>query len=680
MRKTRTFHKQSETNSKNQRAAPKESEAVIGELKRVEEAQKELLMKIERAKQEWEYTVDLLPELICLLDNRGFIIRANRTVETWKLGKVIAVNGLGFHELLHPHCTISSCYLNSFWKQAWDEINRGQPTQCETYDGILKRHIMIRIQPRKDYGKKMTTGSIVAIVQDITHRKKAEENQERLKQAIAAEKTRMEVMVDSMVDGVIMIGKKKEILLINPAAKKALHLDSFKDTDINFNIISKLLGYDPAALLKEEGKNSIKIEVFIYDIYYQAQVSSVLGRKGEILGIVVALRDISKEKEVDRMKSEFVSIASHELRTPLTSIKNAVSIILDETAGEINKNQKKFLSMADRNINRLTGIINELLDLSKIESKSMKISLNSLDLLNPLDTAIASVAEKSSKKSISIHKEIPSGLPQIYGDQDKLVQIFINLIDNAIKFTPEGGRINISVKDSEPDRDFIEISVADTGIGIPPDGIEKIFEKFYQVEGSLIKESEGTGLGLSIVRGLVEAQGGNIWAESKEGRGSRFMFTLPIYNTQRVLIDQLNREIAEAKEKYDLSLIIMELEQCDYFPGSYGKSKVILLTKKIKEVIQDVVRKNTDLVETQACDWLSVILTYTNKEKAIALCRRLQKVIAGQTFVVDGQSIKVNMVSGVAGCPEDGVTGEELIKNARSELMYEKKLLQGTNL
>jgi len=136
---------------------------------------RELLKQVERAKQEWESTADSLPDLVCLIDDRGRIIRANRTVETWNLGRVVGVNGQGFHGLLHPGCADSSCYLDSFWKGAWEEALRGQPAQCQAYDDILKRHVLVRLQPWKDWGKGTAIGCAVVIVRDITEAKQAEE-------------------------------------------------------------------------------------------------------------------------------------------------------------------------------------------------------------------------------------------------------------------------------------------------------------------------------------------------------------------------------------------------------------------------------------------------------------------------------------------------------------------------
>lgn len=507
-----------------------------------EEALKVLLRKIERIKQEWEYTADSLPELVCLLDHQGCVVRANRIVEAWNLGRVLDVKGRRVHELLHPGCDDLSCYLNSFWKQSWEKAIQGQHVQCEAYDEILKRHILLRIQPGKDWGKETAISSTVLIVQDITERKQAEENQERLRQVIAAEKSKMEVMVNSMADGVIMVDREKKIVVINPAARKALHIGGHQDHALDFERVSGLLGFDPFESLESEGTASIKNEVSIYGIHYQSQISCVAGSEGRVLGAVVVLRDISKEKEIDRMKSEFISVVSHELRTPLTAIRNAVDIVLEETAGAINETQRKFLFMANRNVDRLSGIISELLDISKIESGKINIDFKPLDLCAPLDMTIASLTCRTEEKSILIHKEIPSNLPQAYGDPDKLEQVFINLLDNAIKFTPEGGHVYVLAKGHELDNDFMEVSVSDTGIGIGPDELEKIFDRFYQVGESLTREIKGTGLGLAIVKGLVEAHGGHLWVESEVGKGSRFTFTIPKYSPERITwIKELQR-------------------------------------------------------------------------------------------------------------------------------------------
>ncbi len=390
---------------------------------------------------------------------------------------------------------------------------------------------------------------------------------------------------------------------------------------------------------------------------------------GRILWNGVVL-DVTKEKETDRMKSEFISIVGHELRTPLTSIKNAVDIIVAEKAGAINENQKRFLSMADRNIVRLSGIINDVLDISKIESGRLRIELKPLQLGALLDMAIVPLTSRAKEKAISIHKEIPSDLPRAYGDSDKIEQIFINLFENSIKFTPKGGQVYVSAKlvrgqEDELSGDFIEVSVADTGIGINSDELEKVFDPFYQVEESLTRGIKGTGLGLSIVKGLVEAHGGKLWAESEKGKGSKFTFTVPIYNPERNLKDYLDRKIERAKAKdAPLSLMIVKIEEFDYLSKAYGERKAHKLLHEVKQLVQNAIRRTTDILQNPTTGRVIMILADTPKEGAYALDNRLKEVLSKQTLKVN-KSVKINLSSAVATYPEDGFTADELMKKAQ---------------
>jgi len=247
---------------------------------------------------------------------------------------------------------------------------------------------------------------------------------------------------------------------------------------------------------------------------------------------------IKTAKELKRLadlKSEFISITSHEIRTPLTSIKNAVDIIVKGKAGAINDGQGKFLSMAQRNINRLTTIINDMLNISKIEAGKMNYEYAQIDIRDITGNVINTLQPLANKKSIALNVDISPDLPVIFGDVDKIEQVLINLADNAIKFTPEQGAVTIEVHQGEVLSDmpeeatgYVEISVADTGIGISKEHQKHLFEKFYQVLHSLERKKEGgTGLGLAICKGIIDGHKGKIWCESTESKGSTFYFTLP---------------------------------------------------------------------------------------------------------------------------------------------------------
>jgi putative tryptophan/tyrosine transport system substrate-binding protein len=235
-------------------------------------------------------------------------------------------------------------------------------------------------------------------------------------------------------------------------------------------------------------------------------------------------------KELDRMKSDFVSHVSHELRTPLTAIKGAVDLILREVAGPLSEKQVHYLTRVRSNTQHLTGLINDLLDLSKIESgrievKSSRVSLNGL-----VREVVEALRPVAAEKVIALEATIREPSIRVWADRDKINQVLMNLIGNAIKFTPVQGRVTVSA--SKNDEENVQVSVSDTGPGVPPDERGKIFAKFYRVAETNGENSKGTGLGLAIAKALVELHGGKIWVESEEGGGSKFSFTLPVSGPQ----------------------------------------------------------------------------------------------------------------------------------------------------
>jgi diguanylate cyclase (GGDEF)-like protein len=412
----------------------------------------------------------------------------------------------------------------------------------------------------------------------------------------------------------------------------------------------------------------------------QMTVSRYVNEGDKSANMICFIRDMTKEKEIDRMKSEFLSVASHELRTPLATIKNAVDIILRRKAGEITQDQQRFLSLINRNINRLVGIINDLLDLSKLEAGKVEMRFQEVDLNEPLDTVIASLSPQTEDKHITMHKEILVGLPKIYGDKDKIEQIFTNLISNAIRFTPEGGSITVSArlvndsderptKDNELDKNLIEISVEDTGIGIPEEELDKVFNKFHQGSGPLNRKTKGTGLGLPITKSLIETHKGQIRVESEVGKGSIFTFTLHQYCAERATRDYLDGAIAAAIEKgTPLSVMIMKIEKFGYLIEAYGEAELVKMIDELKRLVQDNVHRSTDIIEIQTIGRIIGVLADTPKEGALALSKRIEEVISKHALKIGQESIRITLASGIATYPEDGITREELIENAEKIL------------
>ncbi|MCH7916142.1 MAG: HAMP domain-containing histidine kinase, partial [Deltaproteobacteria bacterium] len=237
------------------------------------------------------------------------------------------------------------------------------------------------------------------------------------------------------------------------------------------------------------------------------------------------IEDKSRQLEAaSRHKSEFLANMSHELRTPLNAVIGFSEVLGEKMFGELNEKQNEYVDDIHSSGQHLLSLINDILDLSKVEAGRMELELAKFDLPLTVENAITLVRERATRHGVSLNREIDKGLGDFVGDERKIKQILLNLLSNAVKFTPEGGRIEIK---AIPVDDSVEISVSDTGIGITPEDQATIFEEFRQVGTADAQKHEGTGLGLTLAKKFVELHGGRIWVESEVGKGSTFTFTLP---------------------------------------------------------------------------------------------------------------------------------------------------------
>jgi signal transduction histidine kinase len=238
---------------------------------------------------------------------------------------------------------------------------------------------------------------------------------------------------------------------------------------------------------------------------------------------------------VDRLKSEFVATVSHELRTPMTSIRGYVDVLLMGAAGAVNENQSHFLNIIKNNTERLNILVNDLLDVSRIESGRVTLSPQALDLREVAEDVIGDILRRSQEENrpIALSLDAPKKLPPAYGDIERVRQIIGNLIDNAYHYTQENGTIIVSIHSPNGGKE-VQVDVKDNGIGVPLEDQSRVFERFYRGEHPLVLATPGTGLGLSIVKQLVEMHKGRIWMKSSgsPGEGSTFSFTLPVYERQ----------------------------------------------------------------------------------------------------------------------------------------------------
>jgi len=394
---------------------------------------------------------------------------------------------------------------------------------------------------------------IVGVAADVTERKRAESAiqqayrelaglnltlEERIKERtleleealhqVNHEKNKTDRIIREISDGVIVTDRVGKILLINPAGRRLLG----KKRDVPFTDLSEFSHVPGLSEIFENSSEAATEEVEVHDSSDASRVLKATAvplkdERGDLLGKVAVLQDITSFKEVDRLKSDFVSQVSHELRTPLTSIKGYIDNLKDGIAGKLKEKQIDYLNRMSKNADHLAILISDLLDVSRIESGKMPLIPTTFSLQNLIEEVVKNLRPILDAKQLELLLNPFPGERGIQGDHDKLEQVITNLLVNAVKFTPPGGRITISLERNEK---YVKASIRDTGIGIPAEKQSRIFERFYRVEPESSSKMNGTGLGLYIAKNIIEMHGGRIWVASEVGNGSEFSFTLPIHS------------------------------------------------------------------------------------------------------------------------------------------------------
>ncbi|MCK4307718.1 HAMP domain-containing protein [candidate division WOR-3 bacterium] len=344
------------------------------------------------------------------------------------------------------------------------------------------------------------------------------EELQRLFAEVTTEKEELATILSSMVEGVVVLDSDAKIVLTNDGFKSICGLPS-SETIVGRHYWEVLRSTDFKQLIDEvrdRGKAEA-FEIHIGDKIYLGN-GTLTHEKGKKETVVV-LHDITEIKRLNQMKSEFVASASHELRTPLTAIKGFVETLEEGVTGE----KQHFLQIIKRHTDRMINLVSDLLLLSNLEAKERKLEIENIDLREIFSNVINIFKDKVKEKGLKVELVIPDEFPVIKGDSFFLEQVFINLLDNAIKYTQQGG-VKIELFDSDRQ---IKIEISDTGIGIPKEHLSRIFERFYTVDKARSRELGGTGLGLSIVKHIVLAHNGKIDVESEPGKDSKFIITLP---------------------------------------------------------------------------------------------------------------------------------------------------------
>jgi two-component system phosphate regulon sensor histidine kinase PhoR len=348
-------------------------------------------------------------------------------------------------------------------------------------------------------------------------------------QKLVAEVNKTQAILSGIGEGVLVFDNDGKILLLNPAGQ-ALLGQSEKELEglgIEEYIRTGLIEIEVSSLIQRFQHfehNLAEWKVVWKERVLSLRSSPVKGDRGQKIGTVVVFRDVTAEEEISQMKSDFISIASHELRTPLTSVKGFINILLDEVAGTMSVEQRRLLQIAKDNADRLHDLVDDLLDLSRIESGRMELERSQLSILPVIEDLVGQLSGMASKKGLTLKVEMPAFVPLVWADERHVNQILTNLLSNAIKYTRQGGATIYS----DISNGFLRIHVRDTGFGISQSDQAKLFGRFFRSEDDGVRMEPGTGLGLHIVQALVMLQGGDLSVKSELGQGSTFTFTLPL--------------------------------------------------------------------------------------------------------------------------------------------------------
>ncbi len=392
------------------------------------------------------------------------------------------------------------------------------------------------------------TQQVLELVQDVTERKRLEEELKKHTQtleglveertaALQTSERMFRRLFESAQDGIlIMDAEHGTIIDVNPYLMQLLETTHDELQGRPFH--ATRLFHENSVLRGIPQELSGKIAVFHDDVVVATAGGREINVEIRASWYYVAnrrviqchLRDITERKKLEKIKSEFVSMVSHELRTPLSAIKEGVEIVADGTQGKLNRSQKDCLGIALSNIRRLNRLIGDILDISKIQSNLLTVKLAACEVADVVNQVYHLARIEIEKSGLVLVTDIEKRLPRVMADRDRLIQVLLNLLNNAVKFTREHSRIRLTCRRIDKE---IEFAVADEGPGVPEEELARLFGRFVQLDSTLVRRVGGSGLGLYISKNLVDAMGGRIWAESKLGEGAVFKFALPVEKEEK---------------------------------------------------------------------------------------------------------------------------------------------------
>ena len=394
----------------------------------------------------------------------------------------------------------------------------------------------------------------------------------------------------------------------------------------------------------------------------RAKLNRVIREKDLITDLTQKSMELEKANEelkrLDQLKSTFISSVSHELRTPLTVIKEFISLMLEGHVGTLTEDQREYLGIANKNIIRLTNLIETLLDFSRIESgKGLKLRFEPTRLMEVVEDAAMTFSQQLEEKRIHLENRLDPDIPLVLIDRNRLVEVFINLISNGIKFTSPEGKITIDSRGLTEKRDYLKIMVMDTGVGISPEDLPKVFDRFYQGGRTQTGVITGTGLGLAITKEIIEGHQGYIHAESKVGSGACFVFTIPVFAIETIFNLLLNPMLEEAeRDKAPFSMIRVEFwdqrtKRESALGNEFWEGVMYALQKMVRSVDTVIPFKNSVIY----------IFSFNDRKLAKEIGERIHVKLTQGNYIPKGMDVQFRTYS----YPKEARTKDDFLKGCR---------------
>ncbi len=476
------------------------------------------------------------------------------------------------------------------------------------------------------------------------------DNRRQVFQSLASAQTNLRNIITMMADAIIIVDKNGIVRFVNPAGEALFERKAEEFVGKSFGLTLVEGATTEIAIAREAGEK-ITAEMMVSPITWEDDIAHI-----------ASLRNMTERKKLEQLKDEFIATVSHELRTPLSSMKIGVGQIVDGIQGALNPNQKEILSLTLGEIDRMTRIVNNLLDVSKIETGNVQLQKSFVDIVTVIEKTAGHFEGAVREQGLEIKITATENNPRVLADPDRIGQVISNLIGNALQHTLPGGTIGVEV---HPEQGYVRCTVSDTGVGIPRQDLSRIFNKFTRLGNNPKGGTEGSGLGLAISRILVEMHGGKIWAESEPGRGTRVSFQLPDYKNEKLFRERLRDEIEEArKAKEEISLLGIRLEQTETLKEQAGE-KLNPFLEQLSVIIGEIPTPPVhfwDLENTG--EFVGILRGKPGEQIPEHLLSRLRKI----QFLLNGKPVDLELSVAGVEAPAADITEASLMRMLRERL------------